>query len=153
MAHIFGCDWKPRYGITCYFAAIHLRTGAGVAVASQRPGPIGQGEETDADDRGQIYQRGDLLRAQELVKNMPMELMMKSTRYCMRALMYWASMMKYRRTYSVMDRTSASADSQNLDGLVVKKPRQDEGHGHPTKLYRQHGQEYAPSRTKCRPRL
>ncbi len=38
-----------------------------------------------------------MLSVARLLKNMPMELMMKSARYCIWALMYWVSMRKYRR--------------------------------------------------------
>jgi hypothetical protein len=33
-------------------------------------------------------------RVAKLLKNMPMELMIKSARYCMRALIYWVSIIK-----------------------------------------------------------
>src|SRR5215207_4479999 len=75
-----------------------------------------------------------------LEKNIPIELMMKSARYCMRALMYWVSMMKYRRRYSASVRILASRNAQDLDRLVIEHARKDKEDDRPGNLHEQHGQ-------------
>src|SRR5689334_8614034 len=66
--------------------------------------------------------------------------MMKSARYCMRALIYWDSMMKYRRMYSASDRILASRDAQHLDRLVIEQARKDKQDDRPGNLHEQHRQ-------------
>src|SRR5512133_3728063 len=80
-----------------------------------------------------------------LEKNIPTELMMKSARYCMRALIYCASMMKYKRRYSPRVRILSSTPPQNFDCLIVEQARTNEQHDDPNQLHEQHGQENIPA--------
>ena len=50
----------------------------------------------------------------KLETNMPTELIMKSARYCIRPLTYWASMRKYRRIYSLSVRKFSLRRSATL---------------------------------------
>jgi hypothetical protein len=47
---------------------MNLRSRAAVAVHAERPGPVGQGKQTDADERGEINQGRYFFGAQEQLR-------------------------------------------------------------------------------------
>src|SRR5215211_6682736 len=78
-------------------------------------------------------------RVARLEKNIPIELMMKSARYCMRALIYWVSIMKYRRMYSARLRSLAPRKPRYFDRRFIEQGRREKEDEGPGNLHEKHG--------------